>query len=130
MRKRETIGTWVSDKAWENLLDLAGDGGDDVVAELVGIFQKQAQTWLQDLRAAVKKQDTSGIEALCHSLKSSAAGVGATGLSALCAEIELAAHHRKISWSSPSFVDIEQALTLTSRELAHRLADRKKNQAA
>ncbi len=121
--KQGETSSAISDKAWQNLVELAGDGGDAVITELVGIFQTQARTWARDLRAAIQKRDTAAVGALCHSLKSSAAGVGAATLSRLTAEMESTAHSGKIEWNSDSFSRIENALEQTTRELSRRLDD-------
>jgi len=67
-------------------------GGEKLVLEIVRIFIRQAGQKWDELNRALDARDFSGVERAAHSLKSSAANVGALALSAICARVEEAAN--------------------------------------
>jgi HPt (histidine-containing phosphotransfer) domain-containing protein len=69
---------------------LGGDRG--LLSELVGIFVDDGPKRLQAIRAALTASDVRQIEHVAHSLKGSAAILGATRLSTAALALEDAAH--------------------------------------
>jgi len=85
------------DRAAEHPVDLMVAmrwlGGDRrLLSELVGIFVDDGPKRLQAIRAALTASDVRQIEHVAHSLKGSAAILGATGLSTAALALEDAAH--------------------------------------
>jgi CheY-like chemotaxis protein/HPt (histidine-containing phosphotransfer) domain-containing protein len=63
-------------------------GQPDVVAQLVGVFAASTPPLLAELRAGVARQDASALRAAAHTLKGSAAAVGAREMQGLCERLE------------------------------------------
>ena len=63
-------------------------GQPDVVAQLVGVFAASTPPLLAELRAGVARQDASALRAAAHTLKGSAAAVGAREMQRLCERLE------------------------------------------
>jgi len=85
------------DRAADRPVDLAVAmrwlGGDrHLLSELVGIFVDDGPKRLQAIRAALTASDVRQIEHVAHSLKGSAAILGATQLSSAALALEDAAH--------------------------------------
>jgi HPt (histidine-containing phosphotransfer) domain-containing protein len=85
------------DRAAERPVDLAVAmrwlGGDQrLLAELVGIFVDDGPKRLQAIREAVSASDVRQVEHVAHSLKGSAAILGATRLQTAALALEDAAH--------------------------------------
>lgn len=66
-------------------------GGDKLLRELVRIFLDNSPTRVDQMRTAVNGGDIKDAERAAHSLKSSAANLGAERLRALASEVERAA---------------------------------------
>ena len=75
--------------AIERLRAVAGDQSSAFVAEMAELFLGETRKTLTDLRAASDKEDWKVVARLAHSLKSSAATLGAMRLSAVCRSLEL-----------------------------------------
>jgi HPt (histidine-containing phosphotransfer) domain-containing protein len=87
----------VVDRAAERPVDLAVAmrwlGGDQrLLAELVGIFVDDGPKRLQAIRSALTASDVRQVEHVAHSLKGSAAILGATRLQTAALALEDAAH--------------------------------------
>lgn len=94
--------------ALAHLLEITG-GDEAFVDELVDTFFDDAATQLDSLRAAAATQGTDP-EVLvrpAHSLKSSAASVGAARLAELCRELEAAARSGTVSDAAGRVAAIE-----------------------
>lgn len=76
--------------ALERLRALDPDGGNRLLGRVLGAFHGSLAKLLPRLREAGRAGDTAGIRYVAHTLKSSAASVGALRLSRLCAELERA----------------------------------------
>jgi HPt (histidine-containing phosphotransfer) domain-containing protein len=66
-----------------------GDRGPAFRSSLVRTWRDETTVRLADLDAAVAAGDADGVSRVAHTLKSSSGALGATGLSALCAQIEV-----------------------------------------
>ena len=96
------------DRAAESPVDLAAAmrwlGGDQhLLSELVGIFVDEGPKRLQAIRAALTASDVQQVEHVAHSLKGSAAILGATRLQTAALALEEAAHERHTE-NSPDLV--------------------------
>ncbi|MEW6379380.1 MAG: PAS domain S-box protein [bacterium] len=85
---REVLARKVFD-ASNTLVNL--DGDRKLLREVVDLFRKKAPTQIQQLNEAYLNDETSLLEHLAHSLKGSAANVGANRLSDASFRLELAA---------------------------------------
>ena len=65
-----------------------GMGANDFVVSLIESFLSESTTRLAALDDAASRQDTPALKAASHALKGSSSAVGATGMSALCDQIE------------------------------------------
>jgi len=96
------------DRSAERPVDLAVAmrwlGGDrHLLSELVGIFVDDGPKRLQAIRAALTASDVQQVEHVAHSLKGSAAILGATRLQTAALALEEAAHERHTE-NSPDLV--------------------------
>jgi PAS domain S-box-containing protein len=105
------------DHAGESCLDrarldaLRNAIGEDFV-ELITVFLDSAAEVLENLRKACRRGDRDGVHRQAHTLKSSAANVGATALSALARHLESEAKAGSVSNAAAGIDQLE-------RELAH-----------
>jgi HPt (histidine-containing phosphotransfer) domain-containing protein len=68
-----------------NLRDL---GDAELLAELAGMFLDDATSRLEELREAIGAGDAASVERVAHTLKGSSGNMGATRMSAICAELQ------------------------------------------
>jgi HPt (histidine-containing phosphotransfer) domain-containing protein len=97
------------------LLDIGGRTGPAFVARVIGHFLADAPEILERLAHALAREDRSGVERALHTLRSSAAYVGAMALSNLAAILE---NHAR----SGELEAVRRRVDETDLELAH--ADR------
>ncbi len=72
----------------DQLVQLAQESGAEFVTEVFAIFQEDSASRLGALRTAIQNEETEGIRAEAHSLKSSSAQVGAWAMAQACREME------------------------------------------
>jgi len=72
----------------ENLKKFQQTGEPDFVTELIDLFLDDTAIQLESLRVAVSKNDAPEIRRLAHLVKGSSGNIGATGVAALCHEME------------------------------------------
>jgi HPt (histidine-containing phosphotransfer) domain-containing protein len=79
----------------DSLADLARSGATGLVAELLDDFRTDVAVRLARLRTAVASGDAPVIKMEVHSIKGSAAQMGADGLAGACLQLEAeaATHH-------------------------------------
>jgi HPt (histidine-containing phosphotransfer) domain-containing protein len=70
--------------------ELLGGGVPGLLGELVAVFSEDAPRHVACLREALGRQDTAEVARVAHTLKGSAATLGARLMSATCAELESA----------------------------------------
>ena len=78
----------INDAALEQIHELDRRTGGKGFEKLVGIYLKKAPVIVENLRTAVRGQDTDGIARAAHSLKSASLQLGAERLGAICKELE------------------------------------------
>jgi CheY-like chemotaxis protein len=78
-------GSVLDPEVLANLRDL---GDAELLAELAGMFLDDASSRLQELREAIGAGDAAGVERVAHTLKGSSGNMGATRMSAICAELQ------------------------------------------
>src|SRR5690242_20303085 len=72
----------------QELLQVAYETGGNMVIELLGIFQEDSKLRLEELYRGIVSEDSGAILSQAHSLKGSAAQIGAGALSGLCRQME------------------------------------------
>jgi HPt (histidine-containing phosphotransfer) domain-containing protein len=97
---------------------LQGEGEPDIVADVAGVFLADVPGRLQQIRAAIEGGDQATAERLTHSLKSSAAMLGAKGLSRIASELESRARDGGVPRGDPQVAELEEAFTRTREALA------------
>jgi histidine phosphotransfer protein HptB len=87
------------------------------VSELIDTFLDDAPSLLDSLRSTLASQDAEGFRRAAHSLKSNAATLGATALSASAKELEMVGKSGDLSGVGPridelqdEFLGVKQAL--------------------
>jgi two-component system, sensor histidine kinase and response regulator len=63
-------------------------GSPDLLAKVAGIYASNSRMLVDEVKASVLSNDQTGLLRAVHTLKSSSANVGATGLAEICKEIE------------------------------------------
>ncbi|MPZ46393.1 MAG: response regulator [Betaproteobacteria bacterium] len=117
---RRDAGEMALDRA---RLDALRDAiGDDFV-ELITVFLESAAEVLETLRDACRRGDGDGVYRQAHTLKSSAANVGATALSAVARHLESEAKAGSLSAAAAGIDEIERELERV-KPLLLRLANR------
>lgn len=110
-------GTVLDDAALQRLRDLDPDGRSKLLARVAQAFEASLGRLLPQLRAAQAAGDAEGIRHVAHTLKSSAASIGAVKLSRMCADMEAMARdrqtdglHDRISALAAELVPVLEAL--------------------
>lgn len=65
-----------------------GEGGIQVIRELIGIYLAEGQQLINDMERGVEDEDAERLRLAAHTLKSGSATLGARELSAMCQELE------------------------------------------
>jgi CheY-like chemotaxis protein len=78
-------GSVLDPEVLANLRDL---GDAELLAELAGMFFDDASSRLEELRGAIGTGDAAGVGRVAHTLKGSSGNMGATRMSAICAELQ------------------------------------------
>ena len=79
-----------------SLVGMHGADGDSLARRLVGLFIDTSTTQVAALHSAQQAQDLAQSQAIAHSLKASAAQIGAGPLSEMCQRIEQAARQGRL----------------------------------
>ena len=82
----------VDRSALEAIRALQREGAPDLLAQVVRLYFESTPPLMERLRAGLAAGDVEMVRNAAHSLKSSSANLGATGLADLCGQLELAAH--------------------------------------
>jgi HPt (histidine-containing phosphotransfer) domain-containing protein len=100
-----------------SLRELGGEDDPGLFFELVHMFLSDTPERMRALSEAFDKRDPTALEHAAHALKSSAANLGALGLSALFRDIESAGRERDllraeplVKRTQPEFARVEAAL--------------------
>jgi HPt (histidine-containing phosphotransfer) domain-containing protein len=72
-----------------SLRELQDEGDPDIVAEVGGLFLKHSPEKINAIMQSAEGKDANGLQLAAHSLKSSAAYIGAMRLSAMAKELEM-----------------------------------------
>jgi PAS domain S-box-containing protein len=83
-------GPAVDPQTLATLRELPGEGEKNILERLVSIFCESGPLALQELSAALTRQDAAGVSLIAHTLQSSSGQFGASRLQEYCAELEIA----------------------------------------
>jgi two-component system sensor histidine kinase/response regulator len=83
--------------ALRQIRSLRQPGGPDLLKRIVDLYISNSRTLIDSLRAAIIRNDATGVLQAAHSLKSSSANVGATVLTQLCGTLETSARLGKLA---------------------------------
>ncbi|NNM00291.1 MAG: Hpt domain-containing protein, partial [Gammaproteobacteria bacterium] len=72
----------------ESIRSLQGDYGADLLERIIQIFLQSSPKLLEKMQEAAATANAAQLASAAHSLKSSAANLGATALAALCRDLE------------------------------------------
>ena len=75
-------------KALANIRALDDDGGNSVLAEVIGIYLEEAGRHITRLQGALEKRDAPELDRVAHAFKSASQNVGASQLGELCRQLE------------------------------------------
>jgi HPt (histidine-containing phosphotransfer) domain-containing protein len=92
-------------------------GGDKLAGQMVRLFLKNSGTRMDQIRTGVGEGDREEVERGAHSLKSSAANIGAENLRTLSTQIESAALEEDVARMSALLPEMESAYGLAMSEL-------------
>jgi PAS domain S-box-containing protein len=116
----QTADANVDAKALDVLLE---SFDDELVAELIGTFFKEAPALLETARAAIEAYDSDTLQRAAHTLKSNAATFGATSLADLCRELEGKGKAAEMVGAEELVARIKGELAATTRTLGARLKE-------
>jgi HPt (histidine-containing phosphotransfer) domain-containing protein len=108
--------------AWtlpEELQQLAQDGGADVVADVIAVFQEDSASRLERLREAVLKGDCAAIRAEGHALKGSSSQLGASTMARMCFQMEQMGTSGDIAEAAGVLAQIEQNFAEVSQAMSN-----------
>ena len=77
--------------ALDQLRALQKPGGPDLLQRVIALFRERGASQVEALQTALAQNDFETIHRSAHTLKSSAANLGASELRALCADVEASA---------------------------------------
>ena len=93
-------------------------GGDKLAGQMVRLFLKNTGTRMDQIRTGVSEDDLEEAERGAHSLKSSAANIGAELLRAMATRMESAALDANIDHARALMPELESAYADAMKELA------------
>jgi CheY-like chemotaxis protein len=93
-------------------------GNDELLSELVHLFIGDAPKQIQEIHAALAAGSATRLEYAAHSLKGSAASLGAKGLAAVARKLELRGRNADLDGAESDGRDLEQEWERLMPELA------------
>ncbi len=93
----------ISQHALNNIRSLS----DGMLEKIIDLYLQESPKQLQTLKTAIDDDDVESVQKVSHSLKSSSANLGATGLSELCKQLEMNARQKSLLKASDLFAEIE-----------------------
>jgi HPt (histidine-containing phosphotransfer) domain-containing protein len=99
------------------LQELGAEELSDLLMELVGTFKGDTEVRLQMLREAVAAGDVESVRKAAHSMKGSAAQMGADDIASACREIETAVDEGCADRLQELAAHVEQLFAVTRRAM-------------
>lgn len=104
---------WLNQKALEEIKTFMGDETNS----LLDLFQQESPNMLNQLNTFGQTQDFTDARQVAHTLKSTAANIGASGFSHYCKKIEAAAIEKDKSGVEKNILSARKAYVLTVKEI-------------
>lgn len=104
---KEQIAATISTQVWDTIRALQRPGQPDLLEKILGLFVKNSQDLVGQLRGALQQNDAQTVFRAAHTLKSSSANVGAVGLAEWCKELEALGRQNQIGDAADLFKQIE-----------------------
>jgi len=114
----ETVTEW---KLPESLAELAREGDEELVADILTSFQTDGEARLRRLESAVAMADRALIRLQAHTLKGGALQVGADVVALLCKDLEIACATESIGEMTSRLMRIEWGFATVCRAMEHRI---------
>jgi HPt (histidine-containing phosphotransfer) domain-containing protein len=111
----------LDDDVLRQLRDLALEGEDDPLPEIMEIFLRDTAERVRHVREAVAHRDASALQSVAHSLKGSAGTFGAITVRNLSAELERIGRDGTVHGATPLLLELEAAAERTRQALHSRL---------
>lgn len=114
--------TLIDPEAIENLRALNPDDGDAFLRDLIGIFLEDTPQRLAELRESLGAGDRTRFTRAAHSIKGSAANLGANQLRTLSHRLETQSKNEGLENVEPLIGELEAAFSITKVELERIMA--------
>jgi CheY-like chemotaxis protein len=95
-----------------------GDGSPEIVVEIIDLFLDDLPIQIETLRQSIAQGDAPVIQRVAHTIKASAATIGALALATQCAEIESLTHMGDLHEASTRIQQVERAYAEVTADLA------------
>jgi len=92
-------------------------GGSDLIVKMIELFSEHAPKRLQAALEGAEKGDCTAVERAVHSLKSSAANLGALSLQQLASQIEALALQNDMAAITPLISELQSLFEAVQAEL-------------
>jgi signal transduction histidine kinase/CheY-like chemotaxis protein/HPt (histidine-containing phosphotransfer) domain-containing protein len=89
------------------------DGAEDLVGQVIALFQQETPRLLRDLQYASSKDDVEALKFAAHSMKSCSFHVGAVQLAGLSRELEMTARTQDLKKAKELLKKIEESVAQT-----------------
>jgi two-component system sensor histidine kinase/response regulator len=122
---RETLDRWLPPGPGAELdRELLAELGDEpeLLADLVELWGQEAHDGLTQLARALEAGDAEAAERAAHKLKGASLGVGASGVGAVCEELERLAAQGDAAAASALAPRLEEAVQSAARELREEIS--------
>ena len=110
----------LDEQALAELAALRKPGGADLLGRVARLFREKTPALLSDIEDAARRRDGDALGAAAHSLKSSAACVGALGLAESCERLEHLARAGRVADAVESAPDVTARARRAIAELSAR----------
>lgn len=101
----------------DDIRALVGDSGEDGIEGLLACYLDDAPRLLATMRQAAERGDAATLHRAAHTMKSTSAMFGATGLAQLCAELELSGRTGEIADVTLQIVAVDELYARVARAL-------------
>ncbi len=101
-----TKGSGLAVEALDMLRELEDEENQGIVQKVMSMFLDTAPGLLEGLRRGAEECDTGTLRTASHTLKSASAAIGATSLSAACAQLETLAREGRVDEAAPLVASI------------------------
>ncbi len=106
----------MTSRSWslpEELRQLAGSGEEELVQEVLAVFQSDTADRLAKLQGALAGNDRTQVKSEAHAIKGSSGQVGAAAMAAICQSIE----SRALTAGSAELQDLTRQLAAAFDEV-------------